>query len=74
MSDTRIKTRYEGHFRIFLCECGLTQAVNATMPWCSQCFTEYSVGAKSVTLRPGRRTERYAWAKAIGRAGGAKIG
>jgi hypothetical protein len=54
--------------------------MNHTMPWCSGCFVEWyerenpNTYESSYIFDDKRRTERFAWAKAIGRAGGMKIG
>lgn len=61
-------------FLFFLCSCGHEQAANPGMPWCSACSTEYDSDGGSVTLRPGRRTARFAVAKALNATGGVRIG
>lgn len=40
------------------------------MPWCCKCVVEYDVNRVSVTLRPDRKTERFAFAKALNASGG----
>jgi hypothetical protein len=69
-----IPTRREGPFRFFTCSCGHDQAINENMPWCGTCFVEYDILRSGVRLVPDRRTPRFAWAKAIGRAGGVQMG
>lgn len=71
---TRIPTTREGPFRYFTCACGQRQAVNETMPWCCKCVVEYNVNRVSVTLRPDRKTERFAFAKALNASGGMRLG
>jgi hypothetical protein len=70
----RIATTIDGPFRYFICACGQHQAINATMPWCCKCVVEYDVNRASVTLRPERKTERFAFAKALNASGGVRLG
>ena len=71
---TLIRTTRDGPFRYFTCACGQRQAVNETMPWCCQCVVEYDVNAKTVRLRPERKTERFVFAKALNATGGVRLG
>ena len=71
---TKVKTFREGIGRYFTCNCGALQAINTNMPWCSTCFVEYTIARTSITLDTEIRTDRFLWAKAVGRAGGLKIG
>jgi hypothetical protein len=70
----QIRTTREGPFRYFTCACGQPQAVNEVMPWCCKCVVEYDVNQASVTLRPDRKTERFAFAKALNATGGMRLG
>lgn len=45
-----------------------------TMPWCCKCVVEYDVYRASVRLQPERKTERYAFAKALNATGGVRLG
>ena len=72
-SGTRPITR-DGPFRYFTCPCGQRQAVNETMPWCCKRVVEYDVNRASVRLRPERKTQRFAFAKAVNASGGLRIG
>lgn len=74
MKPDTIPTTREGPFRYFTCTCGQQQAINKTMPWCSKCVVEYDINRASVTLRPERKTERYAFAKALNASGGMRLG
>lgn len=38
--------------------------------WCSKCFVEYSAGG---TFDDAKKTERFAFAKAVMKSGGARI-
>ena len=69
----KINTTREGPFRYFTCTCGQQQAVNATMPWCCKCVVEYDVRPAFVRLRPDRKTERFAFAKALNATGGVRL-
>jgi hypothetical protein len=44
--------------------------------WCAQCFTKYEVGPKWATFDPNMsaRSTAEAWAIAIAKSGGARIG
>lgn len=44
--------------------------------WCALCFTKYEVGTKWTTFDPnmGARSVGEAWAIALGKSGGARIG
>jgi hypothetical protein len=73
------KVLLEGPFKFFECGfCQHRQSCNEIMPWCAGCFNEYELikkgGAWKVESDDQRRTPRFFWAKAIGRAGGAQIG
>lgn len=72
--NARIRTAQHGPFRYFTCSCGQHQAVNEVMPWCCKCVVEYDVNRVSVTLRPDRKTERFAFAKALNASGGMRLG
>lgn len=69
----KITTMQQGPVRYFTCACGQRQAINETMPWCCKCVVEYSVNRLSVTLHPERKTERYAFAKALNATGGVRL-
>lgn len=71
---TRLGTTQHGPFRYFTCTCGQHQAINETMPWCCKCVVEYDVNRATVTLRPDRKTERFAFAKALNASGGMRLG
>ncbi len=70
----RIRTHQHGPVRYFTCTCGQRQAINAVMPWCCKCVVEYDINRVSVTLRPDRKTERFAFAKALNASGGMQLG
>lgn len=70
----KIPTTQHGPVRSFTCVCGQHQAVNETMPWCCKCVVEYKVNRLSVTLLPDRKTERFAFAKALNASGGVRLG
>lgn len=61
--------------------CASITVFNETMPWCTACGVEYYLSRKddpktgrSMYIFDNRRkTERFAWAKAIIAAGGVKI-
>jgi hypothetical protein len=74
MKGPRIATTRDGPFRYFTCTCGQVQAINETMPWCCKCVVEYDVNRVSVTLRPDRKTPRFAFAKALNASGGMRLG
>lgn len=73
MKALTISTTADGPFRYFTCACGQRQAVNKTMPWCCKCVVEYAVNHASVRLCPERKTERYAFAKALNATGGVRL-
>lgn len=64
--------------------CGHPQATNENMPWCSKCGTEYNptmlvfsngrVRYLYVVFDTELKTPKYAWGKALNRAGGVRIG
>lgn len=56
--------------------CGLAQDVTNPLSWCAGCFCEYTLASsrQSALFDQEKRTERFGFAKAIGRAGGMHIG
>lgn len=73
-NSTTLKLYREGPFLFFTCACGHYQAINPTMPWCSDCRVEYDIRSSEVILRPNRKTERFAFAKALNATSGLKFG
>lgn len=70
----RRKLTWKDIGQFFTCSCGHEQAANELMPWCSVCGCEYDINTRTVTLQPERKTERYAWGKALNLSGGVRIG
>lgn len=62
--------------------CGACAAYNAAMPWCASCQVEYFLshkvdpigGRKRYIFDDKRKTERFAFAKAVNAAGGMRMG
>lgn len=65
--------------------CGHHQAINENMPWCAKCAVEYgerktyedkygTMSYSYVVFDDKKKTERFAWAKALNLSGGVRIG
>jgi hypothetical protein len=62
--------------------CGATTVENPTMPWCASCQVEYyesrrpdpATGRRRFVFDSKRKTERFAWGKALNASGGMRIG
>ena len=69
-------------FAVLKCPfCEARTTVNPTMPWCGNCFVEYyrgkpdpRTGGVRWVFDDKRKTPRFAWAKALGKAGGMRLG
>lgn len=56
------------------CLDGWRQALNETMPWCVRCGCEYTVRPFYVMFDQEKKTDRFAFAKAVNLAGGLRLG
>ena len=64
-----------GLARIAVCPfCGHDCDATAALTWCAGCFVEWRQTRGEIVFDDQLRTPSFAWAKAIARAGGARIG
>ena len=63
------------HVTCPFCEFLVTIFLADNMPWCGNCFVEWyrSRDGERIMFDDQRKTPRYAWAKALGRSGGARL-
>ena len=59
--------------------CGYEVTWLTKMTWCAGCYTEFTVrhardGELMVTFDDKLKTDRFAWAKALAKAGGVRFG
>ena len=53
--------------------CGYEPTWFTEMTWCAKCYTEFTVTNGKVVFDDKLKTPKFAWAKALAKAGGIKM-
>jgi len=70
----RRRGRRVGHLHVECPFCGRLCDRTSPMTWCGGCYCEWRLERGAAVFDQAQRTPRFAWAKALARAGGAQIG